>query len=96
MRSVKHDRVFHIYVAGTQINVLHNDQCETSIKNNPTQQSQGTESGNNMSDSKMEWATKGDTPKIMIMGSSQDTLTGKIRTRSGEISHRLERLGIDT
>ena len=93
--SVECNRVFNTYVTGKQMKMLHNDSQEDSAYNTPTQQRQGTVSGTDISDSKLDCFTKSDAYQNMIMRRSQEYMNGEIRARSGWVICRLERLAID-
>ena len=77
MSSIEHDRIFIPYVTGAQVKFCQNDRWEDRT---PTQQSQGTYSGTDMSDSKQECLTRSETPKNMIMKSSYDSMKGERKT----------------
>ena len=94
--STKHKRILNAYASGRQMKILCNDKWHDSTYNNPTPQSQGADSITNVPDSKPDCVTKNDEPKNIIITSSQDSTKHDIRTRSGWISCRPERLGIQT
>ena len=72
----------------------HNDNWRAVLIIFP--QSKGTDSSINMSYSKIDCVTMSNASKNMIMRSSQESTKAETRTRSGWISCRPERLGIDT
>ena len=73
-----------------------NSRWEGSTQNTPIQQSPKTESKYNMSNGRLDHANRSDTPQNMIMKSGQSCSKSETKTRLGQISHRSERLGIDT
>ena len=89
MSSVKHNRIPNPYAAGTQMNMCHSVKWEDKTSapqsqhdGTPNQQRQGADSRADISDSRQDCVTEGDSPKDMTMKSSQDSTKGKIRTRS--------------
>ena len=84
--SVMHDWVFHPYKAGTQMQMLHNDEQEESTHNSPIQQSHATDSRSNISDGRLNCGTKSDMPRNMIRRIDHNYTKGKTRTRLGWIA----------
>ena len=84
----EHNGVFNPYTAGTQVNTYLSDKQEDKT---PNQQIKGNCAGTNVAGSRQGQKIGNETPKTEIMKSR----SGEMRTRSGHINHRLERLGIN-
>ena len=95
-KSVKQDQVFCLYTAHTEKQTLHNDKWEESTQSTPIQQSPKTDSRHIVSDGKLDYVMRSDILQNIIVRSGQSTTKGETKTRLGQISCRLERLGIDT
>ena len=79
----------------TQSHTLKNDRGG-STENTPIKQIKKTDSMCNMSDGRLDCATRSNSAQNMSIKSDQSCTKCDTRTRSGWISHRLERLGIGT
>ena len=96
LRSFNQDQVFHPYTAHRQMYAVHSNRQEESMQSTPNQQSPKSDSRHIVSDGKQDCGMRSDTHWNMIMMSGKSPAKIEIRTGSGWISHRLERLGIDT
>ena len=91
MNSVQHNGL-NPYAAGTQVNTYHNGRWEDRT---PVQQIKWTSARTGVSGGRQDCDVRSDVPKTEIMKSSQNSRSCKIRSRSGQISKRLERPRID-
>ena len=95
-RSVEQGWVIYPYTSNTLIHILQNYGWNRNTKNTPIQQTPKTNYIHSMSHGRLDCVTRSDASWNMIMKSGQRPIRDVTRTRSGQMSHRLEKIGIDT
>ena len=92
MKRVKQNRVFNPYTACMQVNSYHSEKQEDRIADKHKKR---VTVGKSLTNSWQDCDIRYEGPETKVMQSRQKSRSGEIRIRSGHISHKLERLGIN-
>ena len=79
-------------MAYTQVNTYHSDKQESKT---PDQQYKVVHGGKYITDGRQDHNIGYEAPEMMVIHSRQKSRGGKLRTKSGCISCKLGRLGLD-
>ena len=90
--SIKHNRVFNPYTAGTKVETYHSDKQEDKTS---YQQIKGVSASRNMTNGEQDHGIGYEFPETEGMESSHKGQSSELRPRSGCPNCRPERLGIN-